>query len=229
MPKFHHSNYILAGVLLSKQIFHLRVKNHIHINKVLCKNTDRSCRGFLNAFTGKANNINFTRDQKPTRNLNHFKQVTEQPTKLMFDILNMLLYSALSRSFTLSSLITRATWLLPTCKVDIFNHNHPFALLILTTIFTSSPICTQNYQKAHTSFNFRDILLSLTHHYCNCLPMAYKIHVGFPSIPLNDLSSGSRIIHGMSRNKIVTIRWPAKAQHMSRPSTLPKKPNIPEL
>lgn len=132
-------NYILVGELLSKQIFHLRVKKHfIEIKSwsTLWEHWQKLQR-LSESFTGKANNINFTRGQKPTRNLNHFNQVTELPTKLMFDISNTVLYSPFSFNLHPVPLSQEQPGCFQHVKLSFFNHHHTFALLILRSIFTS--------------------------------------------------------------------------------------------
>ncbi len=59
-----------------------------------------------------------------------------------------------------------------------------------------------------------------TNHHSNSFSMTHKVHVGLPAVAFDDLSCGSRIIHGMSWDQVLTIWRPAQPQDECGAATL---------
>lgn len=70
------------------------------------------------------------------------------------------------------------------------------------------------------SFHNYSAALRSAHHHGDSFTVAHKVHVGLPAVPLDDLSGGAGVVHGVSRHQILTVWRPGQTQDVGRPSTL---------
>ena len=42
--------------------------------------------------------------------------------------------------------------------------------------------------------------------------MAHEVHVGPPAVALHDLRRGSRVVHGVGRDQVLTVRRPGQTE-----------------
>ena len=56
--------------------------------------------------------------------------------------------------------------------------------------------------------------------------MSDEIKPCFPLVAFHNLSSRSRVIHGMRRNHVMPIRWPVQPQDMCRTATLKSRDRV---
>lgn len=67
------------------------------------------------------------------------------------------------------------------------------------------------------------VCLKVAYHHGDSFAVAHKVHVGLPAVSLHDLSSGTRVVHGVSRHQVLTIRRPGQTQDVGCPATLRHK------
>lgn len=68
--------------------------------------------------------------------------------------------------------------------------------------------------------------LEVAYHHGDSFAVAHKVHVGLPAVSLHDLSGGTRVVHGVRRHQVLTIRRPGQTQDVGRPATLRRKTKV---